>query len=168
MKIRHAKQSDAFAVAGVLIDSWRETYQGIFPQSLLDNLDQATQTQRMLTAIQMSNMLVLENDAQQLIGFIGGGNTRQTAQFPFIDGELYALYVSLSAQGRGYGAKLVEAFETLMKELGYKGLLVKCLKENVNAQAFYQHMGFSTIGDQMLTLQESSVAETVLAKSINP
>lgn len=155
MKIRHAKQSDAFAVACVLIDSWRETYQGIFPQSLLDNLDQAKQTQRMLTAIQMSNMLVLENDAQQLIGFIGGGNNRQTAQFPFIE-------------GRGYGAKLVEAFETLMKELGYKGLLVKCLKENVNAQAFYQHMGFSTIGDQMLTLQESSVAETVLAKSITP
>lgn len=83
--------------------------------------------------------------------------------------ENYMLYTSRYLLKVGaYGAKLVEAFETLMKELGYKGLLVKCLKENVNAQAFYQHMGFSTIGDQMLTLQESSVAETVLAKSITP
>src|SRR2546428_7400349 len=91
--VRPARDDDARAVAEVHVASWRTTYKGIFPDTLLDSLsiDKRERLWRETLEVpeQNSVTLVACNVDGSIVGFISGGAER-TGQLAH-DGELYAI-----------------------------------------------------------------------------
>lgn len=140
--VRAAAPGDAEGIAHVHVVSWRETYRGMVPDDFLANLSisrRAEQWSRSLS--DPSNVyhhtLVAELNGQ-IVGFSNYGFPQEKDEE--FDGELYAIYLLKSAQGRGIGRMLFEEVVQGLLELGSSSMLVWVLKENP-ARGFYEHLG---------------------------
>jgi GNAT superfamily N-acetyltransferase len=106
VKIREAVPADAEAIAWVHVESWKTTYAGIVPQDYLDSLnvaDRAAQWERHV-AEGVAAIFVAEDEGG-VFGFAAGG--RSLHPVADYDGELYAIYLLASHQGKCAGAALV-------------------------------------------------------------
>ena len=78
--VRPARVDDARAIADVHVASWRTTYKGIFPDTLLDGLsvDKREQSWReTLAASEPSSVTLVACDVDgSIVGFISGGVER--------------------------------------------------------------------------------------------
>jgi len=119
--IRSALIHDARAIAAVHVESSKSTYAGIFPETHLNSFSVEKRErigQARLTADEPASVtLVGCDDDGRVVGFISGGRER-TGQLG-CDGELYAVYLLLTAQRRGLGTALVRR---LVRELEARGL----------------------------------------------
>jgi GNAT superfamily N-acetyltransferase len=140
--IRPAVENDAEGIARVHVISWRETYRGIVPDEFLDRLSvQRRMTQWARSLSDPSDLyhhtFVSEVDGQ-IAGFSNYGFPQEKDEE--FDGELYAIYLLKSAQGRGIGKMLfLEAAKGLL-ELGSSSMLVWVLRDNPT-RGFYEHLG---------------------------
>ena len=106
MLIRAALPEDAVGIAEVHVGSWRTTYRGLLPDSVL-----AAQSVEQRAAIwreaaeavergeSRSFVLVAEDPVDGIIGFASAGPERE--QGVGFDGELYAISLLEGHQGRG-------------------------------------------------------------------
>jgi hypothetical protein len=90
--VRPAVADDARAIAEVHVESWKTTYKGIFPETLLDSLSiEERERSWNQTLAEPTLITVVGCDAgHRVVGFICGGAER-TGQLG-CDGELYATY----------------------------------------------------------------------------
>lgn len=56
-------------------------------------------------------------------------------------GEIIALYIKNEFRRCGIGKKLVEKAKEILKERGYKEMIIWCLKENRAGRNFYEKQG---------------------------
>ena len=141
LNIREASAADAEAVARVHVAGWRETYPGLVPQSVLDNLDEQARLRywtSVLEGTSRGTCVFVAEDAQGVFGFSCGGAER-TPREDF-SSELYAIYVLQRAQGRGAGKRLFQAVVDRLIAQGHKTMLVWVLEGNP-ACGFYEAMG---------------------------
>ena len=159
--IREAKPSDAPAIAIVHVDSWRTTYPGIFPEDWLSTLSYAKREELWTTILTQpgiggsSLVLVAEDQDGRITGFASGGPERSGD--PDYQAELYALYLLESAQRKGLGRRLFEAFVDALIRSERFSLLVWVAEGNP-ACRFYEAMGGKPVktkeesfGDHLLT-----------------
>lgn len=150
--IRRATIEDAAGISRVHVDSWRETYRGIMPDDVLDGLsyDGRAETRRrqMRTAAPEVIHLVAELDGQ-IVGFAVAGPERET-DFPY-EGELYAIYILRSAQGRGIGRQLFAAAVSHLLRHGIDSMLVWVLADNPS-RGFYEALGGAELGVKTITI----------------
>src|SRR5438046_10243719 len=108
--VRPAVADDARSIADVHVGSWKTTYKGIFPETLLDSLSVEQRERSWNEALAEPALVTLVgcDAAQKIVGFICGGAER-TGQLG-CDGELYAIYLLQSAQRQGLGTLLVQRF----------------------------------------------------------
>ena len=64
------------------------------------------------------------------------------------DGEISAIYVLRSAQGRGFGRMLFEAAVLGLREMDHAGVSLWVLRGNLEARGFYEHLGGEVIGER--------------------
>ena len=80
LRIREASVADAEAIARVHVQAWRETYCGIVPSSVLDQLSVEQRTvlwNRWLAALDEPPLVrVVENGGQGVVGFVIAGRAR--------------------------------------------------------------------------------------------
>jgi L-amino acid N-acyltransferase YncA len=109
MIIRRAKSDDAQGIAGVHVDSWRSTYQGIIPDDFLDNLsvEQRTELWKINIAKEENYVVVAENNAGQIIGFADAWKRDSNAVENASD--LTSIYLLENYQGKGIGKRLFQA-----------------------------------------------------------
>ena len=119
--VRPARVNDARGIADVHVASWRTTYKGIFPDTLLDGLcvDKREQSWReTLAASEPSSVTLVACDVDgSIVGFISGGVER-TGRLGY-EGEVYAIYLLQLAQRQGLGTLLVQHF---VRELRARGV----------------------------------------------
>jgi hypothetical protein len=100
--VRSATLHDAPAIAEVHLESYRNTYAGIFPLSAFDKLSLQSREQlwtRVLTEQAVaSRTLVACTEDGSIVGFISGG--RERTGHLNCDAEVYAIYLLPSAQRR--------------------------------------------------------------------
>ena len=84
----------------------------------------------------------LSEPKQMVIGFVNGGSLREPVED--FDGELYAIYLLLSAHRKGIGRALTMRFAELLHAQGLKSMLVWVLTDNP-AVDFYRKMGATRI-----------------------
>ena len=133
MSIREARLEDAPAIARVHIDAWRETYQGIIPNTYLAQLSYAKRTQQWERTLVDQRVYVVESE-DKVVGFAQGGPNRSDAR----EGELYAIYVLQASQGQGLGKAL---FQRIAEDLAeYETMQVSVLQDNPACQ-FYERFG---------------------------
>lgn len=149
--IRPGEPGDAAAIAEVHVQAWRETYAGLMPATVLDNLDVGQRRKRWkarLTAAEPRYSNLVASTAEgAIIGFADGGPRRHET-FDY-DGELYALYLLAAYQGRGIGRAL---FTRLVAELRHRDMASMYLWVLADSPTtgFYEHMGGTPLGRDTL------------------
>ena len=143
MTIREAAPEDAEAIARVHVESWRTTYPGIMPQDHLDDLSLVASTETWSLVLRggsqaKTSVFVAEQDGGEIVGFVSGGAERSGD--PDYQGEVYALYLLQSAQGHGFGRRLVQTLACRLSSDGYRTLLIWVNAQNP-ARHFYEALG---------------------------
>lgn len=142
MRIREARLEDASTIARVHIDAWRETYQGIIPDSYLAQLSYEKRTKQWEQALIDQRVYVVELE-DEVVGFAQGGPNRRDAR----EGELYAIYVLRASQGQGLGKAL---FQRIIEDLAeYEAMQVSVLRDNPACQ-FYERFGGQVFKESMI------------------
>lgn len=140
MTVRVATPDDAPAIERIRTDTWRVTYRGMLPDSVLDRLGYDADSRRR-SMMQMSAdryAIVAEHDGA-VVGFCYGGPSRVT--MPAYPGEIYAIYVLPEHQGHGHGTSLMREAGVQSLRRGWRGVTVWVLRENAASRRFYELMG---------------------------
>ena len=158
--IRPAVVEDAAAIAEVHVESWRTTYKGIFPQSLLDQLSVSDRTRYWNETLAKPPVpfvtLVACDDAGRVAGFVCGGAER-TGQLG-CDGELQAMYLLEGVQRQGLGTLLIRRFVQELRSVGLNSMAVWVLARNPSRK-FYEALGGRLITEQQIERGGESYVE---------
>jgi GNAT superfamily N-acetyltransferase len=153
LHIRSANINDAAAIARVHVDSWRTTYAGLVPADFLARLSYAQRERQWRHAIADSArapfIYVAEDDRGTVVGFVSGGPERRGD--PVYTGELYAIYLLASYQGRGIGRQLVHTLVHRLIQAGMTTLLLWVLADNP-ARQFYERLGGHPVYEQTVDI----------------
>jgi ribosomal protein S18 acetylase RimI-like enzyme len=148
--IRPADVADAKEIAEVQVAAWRETYPGLLPQSMLDNLSvprSAHGWSRQL-AEPATTVLLAETEA----GVIGFGSRCPQRSGALLlerfDGEVSSLYVLKAWQGQGHGGRLLSALFDHLRADGFESASLWVLSGNAPARGFYERMGGAVIAER--------------------
>lgn len=139
MIIRQATEVDVEGIAKVHVASWRTTYEGIVPASFLEGLTVESRAEIWQKGVHAHHVFIAESDQKEIIGFAVGGKER-TGNYPAYLGELYAIYLLESFQGKGLGRKLFQAVVRDLKKQNYSSMLIWALAKNPACQ-FYEKFG---------------------------
>ena len=156
--VRSATFLDAPAIARVHVASWRTTYRGVLPDDFLASLSEPGYTERWLRVIgEASNQVFVTEVAGEVVGFASGG--RERAGEAGYSGELYAIYVLDSAQGRGHGRELVRSVAGGLMRMGLEDMIIWVLRDNGPARRFYERLGGVYVRAQPITIGSATLEE---------
>ena len=150
---------DAPAIARIHIDTWRSTYRGIVPDEYLSNLSYERRQQVWESALRdpkTQSVFVAEDDTNGIVGFAASGQARGMGET--FDGELYAIYVLQSAQGKGIGRSLVLSAARDLKAHGFRSMLVWVLEGNPYKR-FYERLGGELVAARGIEIGGKSLKE---------
>lgn len=138
MKIRAAKPGDEKAIAQVVIDTWKDAYQGIVSQHFLDSL--TTEKHEVLLTQQIAQntqiIYVMESEQNQIQGMISGGVDRSEKY----DCEIVAIYIDRDYQKCGIGKRLFLECINAFRTQGCKSMVIWTFENNKD-RGFYDKMG---------------------------
>jgi ribosomal protein S18 acetylase RimI-like enzyme len=161
VRIRAAGVADAPAIGRISVETWRAAYAGIVPAAYLAGLSSAACAAEwhdiLVTPAGAHFVLVAGHAQQDPIAFAGAGPERSGD--PRYRGELYAIYVLPSHQGRGVGRALVRAAADRLAAAGLDSLLVWVLDQNAPARAFYERLGGSVVRRQPIEIGGAGLTE---------
>lgn len=136
MLIRSATLED---INWSLLDFYQENvffhYQ-VRPDYFFDG-DRETCKQFLEQQIKNQTFLLLEDDSQQLVGFLYYFFKNEGKKILWIS----ELFVAPSERKKGYGKYLINAVKKIAKENGCVAVELACRWFNQNALAMYQHIG---------------------------
>lgn len=162
ISIRSATPEDAAAIARVHVDSWRSTYRGIVPDSVLDSLDYESRAETWRRGIEdtISSQVVFvaESPNGDIGGFVAAGPER-SGDYPEYTAEIYAIYVADDWRGYGLGRSLVMRAVQALLEQGRPSMLIWALSENP-ACDFYRRLGGAKIAAQTVTIGQKPLEES--------
>lgn len=122
--LRPAEISDAAAIARVHVTSWRETYVGILPETLLARLSEDDRTRRWTAMLDQTpdpeglSVIVAETGGE-IVGFLAVSRQKDPALLAAgFTSEIGSIYVLASSQGLGLGRALMRA-GAILQELAY-------------------------------------------------
>jgi ribosomal protein S18 acetylase RimI-like enzyme len=146
--VRDATAEDAEAIAQVHATSWRETYAGLLPESVIANFAYERTLSRWrerLPATPPQAILVWDDPPA---GYVYCGRERDGD--PRYRGEVYAIYFLAQGQGQGGGRALMGAAAKRLAEAGITSMLVWVLRDNQGARAFYERLGGMYLREKLL------------------
>ncbi|MFE3753524.1 GNAT family N-acetyltransferase [Nocardia tengchongensis] len=125
------------------IACWREAYQGLVPQHVLDafDVDRRAAAWGKILFEYPGRIRVAVLDDGTVIGFAGSGDNLEES--PTTEYELSALYVRAAYHGTGVAQALMDE---VLPETGDVTLWV--FEENPRARAFYTKYGFEPDGER--------------------
>lgn len=138
MDIRRGDICDALALSHLLARVWKVAYQGIFPQTFLENIqddDWVVGFQQGLVSPDATT-LVVQIDGK-IVGMIAFGKGRDLGREDQI--EIYMLNVLSEYQGQKIGSSLMRS---VLEQIGEQRVYLKVAVKNQAAQQFYMKHGF--------------------------
>ena len=146
LTVRLARVEDAAAMAAVHVQSWRETYRGLMPDTVLDAPDAIARRTRMWTTV----LSEPERGNESAVALLGDSVIGIAMVGPPLDDDatwqrqLMVLYLLKQYQGSGVALPLIS--EVLDPETPAS----LCVADpNPRAQAFYRKIGFSCDGQEV-------------------
>lgn len=155
-RIEKASKADAAKIAAVNMQSWRETYPGIMPQSILDNLKLESFLTHWEKVISAEGCLLVVKMGDDVIGFAAGGvncprEGCETNMANACESELGAMYLLADYHKMGIGKALFNAFAAEMRASGYRSMVLWVAKKNP-ACDFYRSTGGKEIDAKITTV----------------
>jgi ribosomal protein S18 acetylase RimI-like enzyme len=149
MAIRPAVPDDVPALAQVHVRTWQAAYAGLVPQEFLDAMDPAEREPRWRRRLDEfpppGAVLVWTDETAALAGFVAVMPSRDPDAGPEI-GEVGAIYLLPSFQGRGVGRELMAAAVEHLTAAGFRQATLWVLASNVLARRFYEAAGWRPDG----------------------
>jgi ribosomal protein S18 acetylase RimI-like enzyme len=138
--IRQARLGDARAIGRIEVDTWRSTYAGMLPDRVLLAMSQERRIASWAGVLRHrpGDVYVAIDQGRGIAGF-GDCGPQRDGTFAFA-GEVYTLYVSPDAQGRGFGRQLLIALFARLVDCGHRSALVWVVRANP-ARFFYERLG---------------------------
>ena len=139
--IREATLDDAAGVARAQTESWRSSYRGILPDTILDRLDlgQRTEARRRIARDRSLLQLVAYDVTHgDVVGFCHAGPARRGSAMA---GEIYALYLVQHAKRHGLGTEMFDHVARWLGARGMPSLIIWVLEANHHARRFYEARG---------------------------
>lgn len=144
--IRRATVADARAIAEIRVASWRATYPGMVPGSILERMDVDRDEVRIGGKLANPGLLayVAEDVAGRVAGFVLAGPARDDD----VDGlgEVQAIYLAPDVRGRGLGGALLDTALAGLAAEGFSTVVLWVLTANAPARRFYERAGFRLDG----------------------
>jgi ribosomal protein S18 acetylase RimI-like enzyme len=151
MKVRRAADDDRPAIAQIHAASWRDTYRGILPDSLLDDRLQAIMSDRWATQpIGPSDAVLVAEDEGNILGFAATWHGDPA----YIDN----LHVAAEARSRGVGRLLLAETARHFMAIGSRRALLHVVAANHRARALYLALGGRPAGVEDKDLYGTLVA----------
>lgn len=187
ISIKPATYQDAEPIAHIQIAGWRASYQGIIPESHLNNLSVSDKTafwqSILIDTAEAENILVARRDdnsssdqnGQPIMGFVtfgsadeesGTGSEADTGTEGSRRGELRAIYVDPQHLSQGVGRSLWKAAQKKIVEMGYSEVVVSVFAGNERAERFYHKAGFTDSQTGQTTVGGAKVATLQLIKTL--
>lgn len=172
--IRPAVPDDASAMANVYVQSWRSSYPGIVPRSVLAALSVPHERSYWREALHRPppgrHSLVAERDGE-VVGFATCGPSRdgvaRGAAAPGVDdgeaadgdslGEIYTIYLLADAQRQGLGRRLMAEAAAQMQAEGLKRACVWVLRDNPS-RGFYEELQGELDGEKTVSVSGAPLA----------
>ncbi len=143
------------------VQAWRETYTGLVPQHVLDELDPAVRARMWRSNIGGDTRVFLVRETGMIVGF-GACGPQRDQDLPFA-GEIGALYVLRRAQRRGVGRALMEALARALAADGRGNAALWVLHGNIPAQRFYETLGGRKVIERTRTRDDWAMHEIAYA-----
>lgn len=156
MIIRDAIEKDAESIININIKGWKETYNGIFPDEFLENLESKKEKSVNKCKNKINEYAVCEIESK-VIGFIWYGKNKKNYSDNYA--EVYAIYIDSKYKKRGIGRKLLEYSFVKLKE-NFDNVLISTLSENT-ATRFYEKCGGKKIGTCSFKLDNNEYIENL-------
>lgn len=144
--------------------SWKQSYKGIVNDDFLELINEEDQIQNSIKRIIVNELtdntnkgFVLRVD-DKAVGMLRVGLSRNEKYNK--EGELKAIYLLDEAKHKGYGKILFQKAIEELKKLGYKNIIIACLKENPSNE-FYKHMGGKLVGTNNFKIPNQVLEENV-------
>jgi GNAT superfamily N-acetyltransferase len=140
MIIREARLEDAEGIAKVYVDGWRTTYPGIVSDEHLAKMSYEDYTRHWARILSTSDgfLYVAEDETGNIAGFIWGGPEHNGDTL--YKGELHAIYILKTHQGKGLGRLLIRVLAEKLLEVGIEAMIVWVLAAN-SSREFYEKLG---------------------------
>lgn len=142
--IRPARFEDAAGIARVQVSVWHCTYPGLMPQPMLDAMTVPVRVARWQAILsdpsQLTRTWVAQRDG--VAGFVSAGPARDAVlRGQGAEGEIYGIYVGVSAQGAGLGRALMREAAKWLVAQGHGTVGLWAVTGNKGAEAFYRRLG---------------------------
>jgi L-amino acid N-acyltransferase YncA len=144
--IRAARPADGPAIGRVYVETWRTTYAGMVPDSVLLEMNEEIQGARWAGLIERERELVkVAEDARAgVVGLASGGRARRSSGFA---AEIFTLYVQPDFQGAGIGRGMVANMFRSFRAGGLNSAVIWVLASNPS-RFFYEVLGGSRVGER--------------------
>lgn len=147
--IRLLKKEDFDAAAALVNAGWRQTYAGYVNPALLRE-EGCAERARALRADFESGRLAeyVWEESGKVLALLSMGSTADAE--PVGAFEIWRLYVTRKAQGRGIGGRMLAFAEAYAWERGFSVAVIWAFRENRRAVAFYQKYGYQIEREEAL------------------
>ena len=165
MYIRPLQLSDAPRIAEILVFAWRSAYRGIISDDILFNERLVSnRIPRFEDAARNKTEEIYVFDDSIIKAFISVSACRDDDKPKSF--ELGAIYVDPFMQRQGIGAQMMQYFENLAIQRGFKEACLWTFEKNLTAQALYEKFGYTQDGTKKLH-EAFNAALTRYTKDIN-
>lgn len=152
--IRYYKKEDINEIAKIITEDWKIAYKGIIDKEFLETLNYKEKAKRIREKYQEQKSIVyIENN--NIKGYCRFGENRDKKEY----GEIYALYIKYGERNNGIGKSLSKKAMQILKNKGYKEVVIWCLKENKNARKFYEKIGGKLCNERKITIGDKQYDE---------
>lgn len=149
--IRPAESTDSEGIARVHTRSWQSAYRGLLPDEWLDALRWEDRKLRWDGILSIGpsgtkgKVYVAANSHNEIIGFASIGPSRDEDIDQDRVHELFAIYLTPKAWGKGIGSAL---FRAILKEIPNTAIRLELwvLEDNIRGRKFYERQGFTLDG----------------------
>jgi len=145
IRVRAAQRGDAAAIGALHVESWRDAYAGILPDTVLLRLSAKAEGEKWAHVLACGETVLIAETSERLVGFGSCGAARGTA----LDyaGEVYTLYVHPDYHGQGIGRRLLHEMFVALGRMGHRSAVVWVLQSNPS-RYFYEAMGGKRVADR--------------------
>ena len=139
MKIRSATPGDAKALAGLISLAYR--VEDFFV------IGDRTNEAQVLALMEKSTLLLLEGESSELIGSVYVDVRGDTGYFGMLS-------IDPARQGRGFGARLIDAAERLCIDAGCSTMEIEVVNLRTELPDFYRRRGYAETGTRPFSPNE--------------
>lgn len=140
MKIRQKEKKDCEAWVDINVKSWNDNLKGVVSPKLLKFIldNRNARIEKDIVTFKPNDLeYVLENN-NRVIGIL---KMKKSNRVNYENcGEVQMLYLYTEEKGKGYGKALINKAFTVLKNKGYKKVVIGCLDGNPSNE-FYKHIG---------------------------